>query len=355
MQYTLKQLQNLISVSEHGSISAAASHLFISQPALSTSIAQLEKSLGLSLLIRHHARGVSLTPAGADFLARARSLLTHAQEIEEDVRELRDSISGDLAVGCFVTLAPFFVPRLMSDLNESHPQLQIRFIEGTLDRLQQLLKSGDIEVALLYALELDSELHSEDLTVIKPHVLLPPDHPLAEGKSVSLKALQGESMILLDLPHSREYFQQLFQHLGIDPRIEQRSASFELVRGLVARGHGYSVLNLQPASELTYDGARVRFGWCWSDYRKPGRPGVLKLLHRPVEIFSPVYKHENSVLFLCRCYRFQHFANGQFATHLGTVTGGEMVQRCRLTGKKQTISDSFTKYSTLMELARSST
>ncbi len=258
MQFTLKQLYHLISVSEHSSISAAASHLFISQPALSTSIAQLEKSLGLSLLIRHHARGVSLTPAGADFLVRARSLLTHAQEIEEDVLELRDSISGQLAVGCFVTLAPFFVPRLMRDLNESYPELQIRFIEGTLDRLQQLLKSGDIEVALLYALELDAELQSENLTVIKPHVLLPPDHPLAGGKSVSLKALQDESMILLDLPHSREYFQQLFQHLGIDPRIEQRSESFELVRGLVARGHGYSVLNLQPASELTYDGARVR-------------------------------------------------------------------------------------------------
>ena len=258
MQYTLKQLQYLISVSKHGNISAAARDLFISQPALSTSIAQLESSLGLTLLIRHHAKGVSLTPAGADFLARARSLLTHAQEIEEDVRELRDSISGDLAVGCFVTLAPFFIPRLMSDLKENHPKLRIRLIEGTLDRLQQLLKSGDIEMALLYDLELDSELRSEGLTVIAPHVLLPSGHPLAGGKSVSLKALQDESMILLDLPHSREYFQRLFQHLGINPRIDQRSASFELVRGLVARGHGYSVLNLQPASELTYDGARVR-------------------------------------------------------------------------------------------------
>ena len=258
MQYTLKQLQYLISVSEHGNISAAARDLLISQPALSTSIAQLESSLGLTLLIRHHAKGVSLTPAGADFLARARSLLTHAQEIEEDVRELRDSISGDLAVGCFVTLAPFFIPRLMSDLKENHPKLRIRLIEGTLDRLQQLLKSGDIEMALLYDLELDSELRSEGLTVIAPHVLLPSGHPLSGGKSVSLKALQDESMILLDLPHSREYFQRLFQHLGINPRIDQRSASFELVRGLVARGHGYSVLNLQPASELTYDGARVR-------------------------------------------------------------------------------------------------
>jgi DNA-binding transcriptional LysR family regulator len=113
-------------------------------------------------------------------------------------------------------------------------------------------------MALLYALELDATLESEDLTVIQPHVLLPVAHRLARQRSVSLKAIQDEPMILLDLPHSRDYFQQLFQHLGISPRIDHRTASFELVRGLVARGHGYSVLNLQPASELTYDGSRVR-------------------------------------------------------------------------------------------------
>mgnify|MGYP000742956915 CR=1 FL=1 len=99
MQYTLKQLQYLISVSKHGNISAAARDLFISQPALSTSIAQLESSLGLTLLIRHHAKGVSLTPAGADFLARARSLLTHAQEIEEDVRNSAIRSAATLQLG----------------------------------------------------------------------------------------------------------------------------------------------------------------------------------------------------------------------------------------------------------------
>lgn len=258
MQYTLKQLQHLIAVSEHGNVSAAANSLFMSQPALSASIAQLEKSLGLSLFIRHHAKGVSLTASGADFLARARSLIAHAQEIEDEARELRDSVTGTITIGCFVTLAPFFVPRLIGELKADYPELSVHLIEGTLDRLQQLLKSGHIEMALLYALELDAELESEDLTIIQPHVLLPENHRLAKGRSVSLKAIQNDPMILLDLPHSRDYFQQLFQHLGINPRIDHRSASFELVRGLVARGHGYSVLNLQPASELTYDGSRVR-------------------------------------------------------------------------------------------------
>ena len=258
MQFTLKQLAQLITVAEHGSVSSAARELFISQPTLSSSIARLEQSLGLTLLIRHHARGVSLTPTGADFLVRARSLVDHAQEIEADVRELRDSVSGAISIGCFVTLAPFFLPRLISRLKKDHPELSVQLTEGTLDRLQQQLKSGQLEMALLYALELDAMLESEDLTVIQPHVLLPVDHPLARQRSISLKAIQDEPMILLDLPHSRDYFHQLFQHLGISPRIDHRTASFELVRGLVARGHGYSVLNLQPASELTYDGSRVR-------------------------------------------------------------------------------------------------
>ena len=123
MQFTLKQLEQFIAVAEHGNVSAAARELFISQPTLSSSIARLERSLSLTLLIRHHARGVSLTPAGADFLVRARSLIDHAQEIETDVRELRDSVSGAITVGCFVTLAPFFVPRLISRLKEDHPEL----------------------------------------------------------------------------------------------------------------------------------------------------------------------------------------------------------------------------------------
>ena len=115
MQYTLKQLGYLVAVAQYGNISVAARHLFISHPALSTAIAQLESSLGVPLLIRHHARGVSVTPAGRKFLTRARSLLGHANELELLGRELGDSVRGQLIVGCFVTLAPFFLPRLLKE------------------------------------------------------------------------------------------------------------------------------------------------------------------------------------------------------------------------------------------------
>ena len=145
MQYTLKQLRYLVAVAEYGNVSVAARHLLISQPALSTAIAHLESSLGVPLLIRHHARGVSVTPAGRKFLTRVRGLLSHANELELLGKELGNSVRGELIVGCFVTLAPFFLPRLLKKLHLSHPHLHVHLAEGALDQVQAALLAGETE------------------------------------------------------------------------------------------------------------------------------------------------------------------------------------------------------------------
>ena len=258
MQYTLKQLRYLVAVAEYGSVSVAARSLFISQPALSAAIAQLENSLGLPLLIRHHARGISVTPAGRQFLARARGLLGHANELELLGRELGDSVRGELIVGCFMTLTPFFVPKLLKNLHQSHPELRVQLAEGALDQVQAALLAGETEIGLVYDIDLDHQLTTEELTRVRPHVLVASNHRLATHSAVSLSALSTDPMILLDLPHSRDYFRSLFLDAGAEPIIRHRTQSFELVRGLVGQGHGYSVLNLQPHSNRTYDGGRVR-------------------------------------------------------------------------------------------------
>ena len=259
MDITLKQLRYLVQVAESGSISLAARRLYISQPALSSAIFQLETNLGVSLLIRHHARGISLTPAGSKFLARARSLLGYADELEWLGRELGDSVRGEIVVGCFLTLAPFFMPKLLHKLQQSHPELYVRLIEGALDEVQDSLLSGNTEIALLYNIDLNPQLTVERMTQVQPYVVLPINHSLAKKQTISISALKNEPMILLDLPHSREYFQSLFSDAGIEPTIRHRTQSFELVRGLVGKGHGYSILNLQPRSNQTYDGGRVKY------------------------------------------------------------------------------------------------
>lgn len=257
MQYTLKQLQYFVAAAGHGNLTAAAESLHVSQPSVSAAIAQLEAVFEVQLLVRHQAKGVSLTPAGHRIAAEARGLLGHAADFAEGAKALGGSLSGTLDLGCFVTFAPFYLPRLLLEFAATHPSVRVSVQEGALDVLQDRLISGACELALLYRLGIRDTVETEVLTRLSPYALLGRDHPLAARKALSLKDLAPEPLVLLDLPHSRDYFRTMFVRAGIDPRITHRSLSFEMVRGLVANGHGYSILNLRPSGDLSYDGARV--------------------------------------------------------------------------------------------------
>jgi DNA-binding transcriptional LysR family regulator len=87
-----------------------------------------------------------------------------------------------------------------------------------------------------------------------PYAILAPDHRLAKRGKLSIAELIEEPMILLDLPHSREYFRSIFLTLGLEPRIEHRTASPHMVRGLVANGFGYSLLNARLEHDRALDG-----------------------------------------------------------------------------------------------------
>ncbi len=257
MFYTLKQLHYFVATAEHGTVTAAAAALHVSQPSVSAAIAQLEKTFEVQLLVRHQAKGVSLTPAGRRILTEARSLLAHASDFAEGSKALAGSLSGTLELGCFVTFAPFYLPRLLIRFAKSYPEVRVNVQEGALDTLQDRLLSGACELALLYALGIRETVETEMLTRLSPYALLSRNHPLAERKALSLSDLAEEPLVLLDLPHSRDYFRAMFLRAGIEPRVSHRSLSFEMVRGLVANGHGYSILNLRPHGDLSYDGATL--------------------------------------------------------------------------------------------------
>jgi DNA-binding transcriptional LysR family regulator len=96
------------------------------------------------------------------------------------------------------------------------------------------------------------------MSVAPPYAILAPDHPLTiAGRGAWLRDLAKDPMVLLDLPHSRDYFRSLVAGSGIEPQIRYRTASYETVRALVARGHGFSILNQKPVSASTYDGGSV--------------------------------------------------------------------------------------------------
>jgi DNA-binding transcriptional LysR family regulator len=235
----------------------AADELHIAQSAVSAAVSQLKHQIGSQLFIRHRARGWVLTAAGEEMLRDTRALLDHLDEVLDVASGHVDQIRGRVRLACFVTLGPFILPRLIAELGEQHPDLHVDVIETEAHAMRAALRNGSAEVALTYDLGLGAGVEAEVLGVAPPYVALARDHPLADSRGVDLAELADEPMVLLDLPESRDDFESMLIAAGVTPHIRYRSASYETVRGLVARGHGYSILNQRPASEGTYDGGSV--------------------------------------------------------------------------------------------------
>jgi DNA-binding transcriptional LysR family regulator len=255
--FTLVQLRYFAAAAEHGSMTAAAKALVVSQSAVSTAIAQLEKELGVQLLLRHHARGLALTPAGREFYAELRGFLAHSQDLADSATNAGQALVGDLSIGCFATLAPFRLPGLIADFAAENPEVDVTVVEGEHARLKQALRAGECEVALMYRYDLDDDLDAIVVGVAEPHVIVPVGHRLAGRAGVRLAELADDPLVLLDLPHTGEYFRSLFAQVGVTPQVRHRTQGYETVRSLVAAGHGYAVLNQRPVHDTTYAGGAV--------------------------------------------------------------------------------------------------
>ncbi|VEA71628.1 HTH-type transcriptional regulator tdfR [Serratia rubidaea] len=114
--YTLRQLKYFVTTAKCRSVAEASRKLYIAQPSISTAIKSLEDSFGMQLLIRHHAQGVSLTPSGARFYRKAQKLLRMAHIFEQDALADNDLVAGKINIGCFETVAPLILPKLIRAL-----------------------------------------------------------------------------------------------------------------------------------------------------------------------------------------------------------------------------------------------
>ncbi|GJD59219.1 LysR substrate-binding domain-containing protein [Methylobacterium dankookense] len=159
-----------------------------------------------------------------------------------------------LRVGAFHTFGPHLLPGLLGRLSEAGHAIDLKLLEGDQRRVVEGLKAGEVDLALVYDLDLGEGLATDPLDALQPYVLLAEGHPLAARAALALEDLASEPMILLDAPPSGRYFLSLFEAAGLAPTVRVRTLSFEMARGLVAHGFGYALLATRPASGLSYDG-----------------------------------------------------------------------------------------------------
>lgn len=253
-RYTLRQLAYFVAVADAGTISAAAARLHVSATAVAAAIDELERILGAQLTVRRKAHGVTLTPAGSFLRNNAETLLRDADELELSAASGGTELTGPLAIGCYVTVAPTVLPELLAGFSERHPKVKLDFLEGPQDEVQRQLFAGRLDLAVVYDMDLLQGLAGKELYQVPAYVLLPPGHRCEAQATVSLQELADDPLILLDAPPSRNHTLSLFDQASVTPTIRYRTTDFELTRSLVGRNMGYTILVQRPAVDVSYEG-----------------------------------------------------------------------------------------------------
>lgn len=197
---TLRQLQFLIALAEHGSFSRAAEAVFVTQPTLSAAIKELEMILG-TVLVERGARGAALTPAGEVVLERARRVMAEAEDLVIAAQAAGEPLTGPFKLGVIPTIAPFLLPRVLPALRALHPKLEVFLREDLTDRLFDALRERRLDAALV-ALPYEAPM-IETKAIWSDEFLFacPPDHRLAGAGKLSPSDLADEPLLLLEDGH----------------------------------------------------------------------------------------------------------------------------------------------------------
>jgi LysR family hydrogen peroxide-inducible transcriptional activator len=240
--FTLRQLQYIVAVADMMSFRRAAERCNVSQPSLSAQVAEMEAALGVSLFERDR-RGVLVTAAGQELIARARRVLVEANDLTESANRFIDPLAGTLRIGVIPTIAPYLLPVIVPALRKAYPHLTFVWIEDKTETLVKSVNHGLLDSALL-ALEANiGDLEHVTIT-IDPFVLaMPKGHPLSRGKTpLARNQLRGECMLLLDEGHC--FRDQVLEYCSGN-KIEElgfRATSLPTLAQMVSSGAGITLL-----------------------------------------------------------------------------------------------------------------
>lgn len=244
MHFTLKQLRYFDSALRNGSIARAAEEMNISQSSITAAIDLIEQSIGAELFRRIPAKGLVPTPAGTQVGGRVTAFLEQARIFESDLMSLAGDPTGTLRMGCYAPTAPYVLPPLLKRLAQSYPDIRIDLTEGDLHSIEDLLKTGAVDLALTYRRGMPEDGSFVPLFEARPWAILPASSPMAGRSEVTMAELAPMPMIVLDLPGATDYFLSLFETAALTPNIVHRTKSSSVLRGLVSSEFGYSILNI---------------------------------------------------------------------------------------------------------------
>jgi LysR family nitrogen assimilation transcriptional regulator len=233
----LRSLSYFVRIAELGSITRAAAHLRVAQPALTRQVQRLEEELGAALFTRVN-RGVRLTEAGQRLLDSATRILRDVERTSDEIRAHDAFPSGKIILGVTPTLCPVLVPELFHRMRQQFPKIELKVVHAGMVRLEEMLIDGRIDLALLSELSRSRLIVSTRLAQ-EEMVLVTQPGARAPGV-VTATELRRTNLILGD--GLRTAMDALLAGLGIELKVETELNDHETIRLMVQQGVGASIL-----------------------------------------------------------------------------------------------------------------
>jgi DNA-binding transcriptional LysR family regulator len=241
-----RRLQVFHAVAKHLSFTRAADALFMTQPAVTFQIKQLEEQYSTRLFERRHG-SIALTPAGELVLSYAEKILALSDEMETRLSEMTGEMRGPLLVGASTTIAEFMLPRVLGEFNAAYPQVRARLIVANSESIESRVAEHTLDVGLIEVPAKMPGLSSQICCEDELQVICAPDYPLSGMKSVTPKALAEYEFISRE-PGSgtREITDAYFAEHKIPPatlKTQMELGSPEALKGVVSTGLGFAIVS----------------------------------------------------------------------------------------------------------------
>ena len=250
---TLTELRYIVAVARERHFGRAAEACFVSQPTLSVAIKKLEEELDLKIFERGGSE-ITITPIGAEIIEQAQRVLEQPSAIREIARRGKDPLAGPLRVGVIYTIAPYLLPPLVHKVIELTPQMPLLLQEQLTVKLLEMLRNGELDVAVLAEPFPDHGLATAALYDEPFVVAVPRGHRLAQGAPVHTEQIRDETMLLLGTGHCfRDHVLEVCPEFarfspgseGIRKSFE--GSSLETIKHMVASGMGITILPTMSA------------------------------------------------------------------------------------------------------------
>ena len=241
----LRQLRFVSEVARHGlNVSAAAEHLYTSQPGVSKQIRQLEDELGVTIFERSGKQLTAITPAGQTIIELANRALIEIARLRQAASEFKDPDSGTLSIATTHTQARYALPPVVNGFRRRYPRISLQMHQGTPTQISELAVGGAVD----FAIATEAMEHFDDLVMMPCYhwnraIITPCDHPLRDEDPLTLEAVADYPILTYVFGFTgRSQLDAAFRACGLQPNVVFTASDADVIKTYVRLGLGVGII-----------------------------------------------------------------------------------------------------------------